>query len=77
MSNELKRKVSDHLMGADDITIEDCIKRAKSKSTTSSYSGNLLENKDLRRVIFLVNELSRPTEPKTNIAEWRDAFNSR
>ena len=67
MSNELK--VSDHLIGAHDITLEDCIKRANSKATTSSYSGNLLDNKDLRRVIFLVNELSRPTEPKTKIAE--------
>ena len=62
MSNELK--VSDHLIGAHDITLEDCIKRANSKATTSSYSGNLLDNKDLRRVIFLVNELSRPPEPK-------------
>jgi len=67
MSNELK--VSDHLIGAYDITLEDCIKRANSKATTSSYSGTLLDNKDLRRVIFLVNELSRPTEPKTMIAE--------
>jgi len=72
MSNELK--VSDHLIGAYDITLEDCIKRANSKATTSSYSGTLLDNKDLRRVIFLVNELSRPTEPKTKWISVDDRF---
>jgi len=47
------------MIGAYDITINDCIKRAKAHAGASHYSGTMLHNKDLRRVVFLVNRDAR------------------
>ena len=58
------------LLGADDVTLDDCINRARSLASPSHYSGILLDNKDARRVVFLVNKLTAQEDMEDAIEHY-------